>query len=520
MHAAFHAHREPPMPAPVMPAPSREIYSVSHLSQAVRTLLEGHFPPLWVEGEISNLSRPASGHCYFTLKDGGSQVRCAMFRNRVLLLREAPANGMQVLLRARVSFYEARGDFQLIVESIEAAGEGRLRREYEALRARLATEGLFDEARKRPLPALPARIGVITSPSGAAIRDVLSTLARRAPGIPVRLYPSAVQGEGASAQLVAALRRAGERGDCSVLLLVRGGGSLEDLWAFNDETLARAIRACPLPVISGVGHEIDFTIADFAADLRAPTPTAAAELASPDMRQWATLLERIDRRLRGTALRQLSGLHQRLLLLRTRLDRQTPLRRLQSHAQRLDELDQRLRRALRNRLAGERMRLAQLEQRIAAQSPRRRLALQSERWRPLPARLQAALLRRIVMLRTLAQQTRQRLNAQAPQRRSAEADARRAQLERRLCAALQHTFEARRQRLAAAARQLDAVSPLATLGRGYAIVTDAHGQVLRDAAHIAVGDMLQARLAHGQLLCRVLQHMEPSQAACPAADET
>ncbi|HND99538.1 MAG TPA: exodeoxyribonuclease VII large subunit, partial [Plasticicumulans sp.] len=282
------------MNEPVVPA--RDIVSVSALVRQARGLLEMNLPMLWVEGEISNLARPASGHLYFTLKDEFAQVRCAMFRTRALLLREAPANGRQVLVRARVTLYEARGEFQLVVESLEPAGEGRLRRAFEALRARLEAEGLFDAAHKRAIPRLAQRIGVLTSPAGAALRDVLTTLARRAPQIPVIVYPVPVQGDGAAAKIIAMLKTAAARAECDVLLLVRGGGSLEDLQAFNDEALARAVRACPIPVIAGIGHETDVSITDLVADLRAATPTAAAVAASPDTADWRERTTRLTLR--------------------------------------------------------------------------------------------------------------------------------------------------------------------------------------------------------------------------------
>ncbi|MEW5972932.1 MAG: exodeoxyribonuclease VII large subunit, partial [Pseudomonadota bacterium] len=271
--------------------------TVSSLVREIRALLEGNFPLVLVEGEISNLARPGSGHLYFTLKDAGAQLRCAMFRNRASLLRFRPQDGAHVLVRARITVYEPRGDLQLVVEHIEEAGLGALQRAFEQLKHRLAAEGLFEATRKRPLPALPHRIGIITSPSGAAVRDVLHVLERRFPMIPLRVYPTSVQGAGAADEIVAALRRANEDGDCDVLLLVRGGGSLEDLWPFNEERVARAIAASQLPVISGVGHETDFTIADFVADARAPTPSAAASLAVPDALAVADQLRALEGRL-------------------------------------------------------------------------------------------------------------------------------------------------------------------------------------------------------------------------------
>ncbi|MFO1352844.1 MAG: exodeoxyribonuclease VII large subunit [Gammaproteobacteria bacterium] len=355
--------------------PDRPIYTVSKLNAAVRALLEGEFALIWLEGEISNLARPASGHLYFSLKDSTAQIRCALFRNRSQALDTSRiANGQQVLVRARVSLYEPRGDYQLIVEHLEDAGEGMLRRAFEALKAKLAAEGLFDSERKRPLPRFPTRIGVITSPSGAAIRDVLSVLRRRFPALPVLLYPVQVQGETAAAEIVQALQLASARRDCEVLLLVRGGGSLEDLQAFNTEIVARAIHASAIPVVSGVGHEIDFTIADFVADLRAPTPSAAAELASPDRAEWLERVHRLEARLASAFRGRFDQRRQRLDWLAQHLARLRPDRRLQALMQRTDEWEQRLRQALRHALSQRRQRLAELSRALHGVSPLQTLA--------------------------------------------------------------------------------------------------------------------------------------------------
>ena len=350
-------------------APNRDIYTVSRLNQAARALLEGEFPSPWVAGEVSNLSRPSSGHLYFSLKDAKAQIRCALFQNRASLFRDCPRNGQQVLVRGRVSLYEPRGDFQIIVEYVEEAGAGALRRAYDELRLRLEREGLFDPARKRPLPRFPRRIGVITSPSGAAIRDVLTTLRRRCPGLPVLVHPVPVQGEGAAEHIAQTIRLASRRQDCDLLLLVRGGGSLEDLWAFNEETVARAIVDCAIPLVTGVGHETDVTIADFAADLRAATPTAAAELASPDRLEWLRQVRLLAARLDGALQRRMIQQRQWLAELTRRLDRAQPRRRLRDRAQRLDELDQRLRAALRQRLATASQILRGLSGQLHALSP-------------------------------------------------------------------------------------------------------------------------------------------------------
>ena len=271
-----------------LPFEERRILSVSSLNREARRIVETGLGTVWVEGEISNLSRPSSGHLYWSLKDSDAQVRCAMFRLAARGLGFELANGQQVLLRARASLYEARGEYQLIVEYAEEAGEGVLRRKFEELKRRLAAEGLFEPARKRAIPKMPRRIGVITSGTGAALHDVLTALRRRFPLTSVLIYPTPVQGPGSAEEIARTLALADRRAECDVLILTRGGGSLEDLWAFNEEVVARAIAALALPIICGVGHEIDFTIADFVADLRAPTPSQAAELAVPDQREWLT----------------------------------------------------------------------------------------------------------------------------------------------------------------------------------------------------------------------------------------
>ena len=349
--------------------PDRDIYTVSRLNQDVRTLLEGEFPSLWVEGEVSNLSRPSSGHLYFSLKDARAQIRCALFQNRAFLFRDCPRNGQHVLVRGRVSLYEPRGDFQIIVEYVEEAGAGALRRAYDELRLKLEREGLFAPERKRPLPCFPHRIGVITSPTGAAIRDVLTTLRRRCPSVPVLLYPAPVQGDGAAERIASTIRLASERRDCDVLLLARGGGSLEDLQTFNEEPVARAIFVCSIPLVTGIGHETDVTIADFAADLRAATPTAAAELASPDRLEGLRRVRLLAERLDGALQRRFAEQRQRLAELTRRLDRAQPRHRLRDRAQRLDDLDQRLRAAMRLRLATASQRLCGLSNHLHALSP-------------------------------------------------------------------------------------------------------------------------------------------------------
>ena len=335
----------------------------------MRSLLESGLGTLWVEGEISNLARPASGHWYFSLKDRDAQIRCAMFRQRNVLSRFAPREGQLVVAFGRVSLYEPRGDYQLLVELMEDAGVGALQRAFDELKARLAAEGLFAPERKRALPTAPRRIGVITSPTGAAIRDIVQVLRRRCPAAQILIYPSPVQGAAAAAALIAAVELAGKRAEVDVLILARGGGSIEDLWAFNDERLARAILASPIPIVTGIGHEIDFTIADFVADLRAPTPSAAAQLVAPDAAVWRQRLEQLLARFTAAARRALRSEQLRLEALTRRLQQSHPGARLQQHSQRLDELEARLRLSLRARIAAGTARLESAARALQAVSP-------------------------------------------------------------------------------------------------------------------------------------------------------
>lgn len=355
--------------SPDNPIAVREVYSPSALTRFVRDLLEDVLPLIWIEGEISNFSRPTSGHLYFTLKDSGAQVRCAMFKPRSTWLRFKPGDGMRVLARARVSLYEARGEFQLIVDSLEEAGEGALQRAFEQLKAKLAAEGLFDIDRKRPIPQMPRRIGVITSPSGAAIRDVLSVIARRFPLAEIEILPVPVQGKDAPPAIVAMLDAASAACRHDVLLLTRGGGSLEDLWAFNDEAVARAIRASAIPVVSAIGHEIDFTIADFAADLRAPTPSAAAELLVPDAAEIARGFARHRQRIEQLLRRGLETRAQRLDHLLARINAQRPQMRLARADERLHMLHRRLADRARSGIERRASRLGELVRTLHAVSP-------------------------------------------------------------------------------------------------------------------------------------------------------
>ena len=431
------------------PGPETRVYQPIELNREVKLHLEAGFPRLWIAGEISNLARPASGHWYFTLKDDRAQIRCALFRGQRGNVEGRPESGDQVLVRGRLSLYEARGDYQLIADAMLPAGSGALQQAFEALKKKLEAEGLFDSALKRPLPAYPATIAVVTSPTGAAVRDILTTLGRRWPAARVKLYKTQVQGDQAAAAVVRALEAVDRDASADVVILARGGGSLEDLWAFNDETLARCIRAMRMPVVSGVGHETDFTIADFAADLRTATPTAAAEAVTPD----------------GPALlRQVEALRQRLI--------RSPARELQQHWQRLDSLDRRL----------------------AGQHPARRLAEAATRLAELNRRTRRAGRAALEKADTRHTTLRQRLLARHPKRRLDEFEQRRQAMRKRLVRAFNTEISRHSARLSGTARALDNVSPLAVLARGYALIENEHGQVLSRREDFAQSQTIYTRV--------------------------
>lgn len=445
-----------PMQTSTITQPQRDIISVTQLNRRARQLLETHMSLLWVEGEISNLACPSSGHWYFTLKDASAQVKCAMFRNRNMHVRTPPQHGQQVLVRARVSLYEGRGDYQLIVEHMEDAGEGALQRAFEALKAQLHQEGLFDPAHKRPLPALPRHIGVITSPTGAAIRDILHVAARRFPSIPVSVFPVAVQGAEAAGQIVRALHNANQLSDCDLLIVGRGGGSLEDLWPFNEEIVARAIYTSRIPVISAVGHEVDFTIADFVADVRAPTPSAAAEIATPNGLEMLQQFYGYEVLLQESLRRRLTRNHERLAAVSARL--QHPRQKLQAQAQHLDNLEIRLRQVMQRKLQQQQHRLGNLRLRHEGLNP----------------------------VKTLRQHRQQMT-----------------WLEQRLTASMKQKLEQARHSLGKHAALLDSVSPLSILQRGYSVTRDEHGKVLRSSEAVQAGDRLTTHLSKGVIYSTV-----------------
>lgn len=406
---------------------------------------------LWIEGEVSNFACPASGHWYFTLKDERAQCRAAMFKGRNSRVGFIPKNGQHVLIRAQVTLYEARGEYQLVVDHLEDAGVGELMRRYEVLKSKLDAEGLFNSQLKKPIPAQPRKIGIVTSPTGAAIRDVLSVLARRAPHIPVMLFPTIVQGERAAEEILQAMRNAKSQGDCDVLLLVRGGGSLEDMWCFNDEALAREIAHFPIPVVTGIGHEIDFTIADFVADMRAPTPSVAAETVSPDHYEMMQTVDEYIRRIAIQARQCLSRFNQQLVQLDKRLQLQHPQRQFQALKIRLNHAYDALLERERNRIDNERHRLQLCQSVIAQSSP-------------------------LIMIR----QQREALNS----------------LHISNTSAMKQTVLVAKHRLALQAKSLDALSPLKTLSRGFAKITK-DAKLISSVNQLCSGDEIDITLSDG-----------------------
>jgi exodeoxyribonuclease VII large subunit len=437
------------------PSASAAAITVSELNRRASQLLERGIAKVWVEGEISNLARPASGHVYFTLKDAKAQLRCAWFKQRQRGPTIQLKNGDKMLALGKVSIYETRGEYQMVVERMEPIGEGELRRRFELLKIKLQGEGLFDEDRKRELPSLPSRIGIVTSPSGAAVRDILSILKRRFPLVPVIIYPTAVQGEAAAGEIVAAIKSATGRDECDVLIVSRGGGSLEDLWPFNEEIVARAIGDCPIPVVSAVGHEVDFTIVDFVADLRAPTPSGAAELVVPDQDEWQRMIASTANRIAALSRSHLERTAQTVDWLSKRLGQSSPAAIVARQKAWLGNLHQVMTAAMRYSLTKRRGDLERVRSRLLQRSPALRV-----------------------------QNSVARLNS----------------LNHRLVTSGRDQVLRRKSQLGLVARGLHSVSPLATLDRGYAIVTDGKtGQVVTDAGKLKKGDSISARLSVGSV---------------------
>ncbi|HCG7156909.1 TPA: exodeoxyribonuclease VII large subunit [Vibrio parahaemolyticus] len=433
---------------------NQNIFTVSRLNAEVRLLLENEMGIVWLVGEISNFSAPVSGHWYLTLKDSRAQVKCAMFRGNNRRVTFKPANGNQVLVKARLSLYEPRGDYQLIIESMQPEGDGRLQQEFEELKMKLAAEGLFAQTNKLPLPEHPKRVGIITSKTGAALYDILDVLKRRDPSLPVVIYPTMVQGDDAAIQIAQAIGRANSRNECDVLIVGRGGGSLEDLWCFNNEILARTIAASQIPIISAVGHEVDMTIADFVADVRAPTPSAAAELVSRDNSHKDQSLVAKQHKLASAMRYYLAQQKQQSAQLLHRLERQHPSYQLQRQSQQLDELDMRLRRAMQRFIDTRQQAVERKYHRLQLNSPIKHLAQQKSRLERVEHKLMDAMDRKLLTMR---------------------------------------------HQLAIAAEKLDTVSPLATLKRGYSITQTDQGKVVTSADDVKTGDLLVTRLANGEI---------------------
>ncbi|KJF93969.1 exodeoxyribonuclease VII large subunit [Photobacterium leiognathi] len=436
------------------------IYTVSSLNAQVRLILENEMGVVWLIGELSNFSMPVSGHWYFTLKDSRAQVKCAMFKGSNRHVTFKPGNGNQVLVKARLSLYEPRGDYQLIIESMQPEGDGRLQQQFEQLKMSLAAEGLFAQSLKKSLPEQPKRVGIITSKTGAALHDILHVLQRRDPSLPIVIYPTMVQGEGAAISIAQAIGRANARQECDVLIVGRGGGSLEDLWAFNEESVARTIAASQIPIVSAVGHEVDVTIADFVADVRAPTPSAAAELISRDMTHQTQLLDRKRQQLRHAITAYLSQSLRQTTQLQHRLERQHPQLRLNLQQQHLDEISQRLTQAMARKLQKHQQHVEHNNYKLSLYSP-------------------ASLVR----------------NAQRNLERS----------EQRLYDALDRKLLNARHKLAVAAEKLETVSPLATLARGYSITRNEQGDVIRKASQVNAGDTLITTVTDGEIHSNVIK---------------
>ncbi|MGP6488654.1 exodeoxyribonuclease VII large subunit [Duffyella gerundensis] len=434
------------------PLPNANIFTVSRLNTTVRKLLEMEMGQIWLSAEISNFSQPSSGHWYFTLKDDGAQVRCAMFRNSNRRVTFRPQNGQQVLVRATITLYEPRGDYQLIAESMQPAGDGLLQQQFEQLKMRLAAEGLFEQMHKQPLPDPAQQVGVITSSTGAALHDVLRVLHRRDPSLPVIIYPTPVQGQDAPAAIVRAIEIANQRAECDVLIVGRGGGSLEDLWSFNDERVARAIFASRIPIVSAVGHETDVTIADFVADLRAPTPSAAAELVSRNQIEL--------------------------------------LRQLQSQQQRMEM-------AMDYYLAQQQRAWSRLHHRLQQQHPQLRLARQQTTLFRLQRRLDDAIQLQLRQATRTQDRLTQRLAQQQPEARLHHAQQQLQQWHYRLQQAVFQQLNRDKQRFGVRAAQLEAVSPLATLARGFSVTTAADGNVVKKTSQLQRGETLKTRLDDG-----------------------
>lgn len=480
----------------------RPVYTVSGLTQQIASVVSSQFATLRVEGELSNLSRPGSGHWYFSLKDSRSQIRCAMFRHRNRQVAFQPENGQQILIRGKLDIYQQRGDLQFIAEHMEIAGLGALQRQFEETRAKLQALGWFDDTHKKPLPAWPRTIGLVTSPTGAAIRDILNVVRRRAPGTHIYIYPTLVQGNQAAANIIRQIRIAEQRNEVDVLLLARGGGSLEDLWAFNDEALAKTVFECSLPIVTGVGHETDITIADYVADLRAPTPSAAAELTVPDYAAAGLALNKLSGRLGNAMNRQLTYRQQLARQLNTRLVNRHPRRRMQQQMQYLDSLTIRLHQQLRRRHLSAVQALGSLTTRLSRRHPARVIEQRHTQLGQLASRNFNAMEHRLQQQQIRLRERTHQLLRFSPQSRIPILHQRLEELRNRNLLFIRRLLGDKRHQVDSAARALNAVSPLATLSRGYAAIS-LKGKIVNDSAQLMAGDEIQARLARGSFRATV-----------------
>lgn len=440
-----------------MDLPERKIYTVSELTLEIKDLLEGEYPSVWIQGEISNYKHAPSGHSYFNLSDGAAQIRCVMFKTQNRFLKFRPEDGLQIIAWGRISVYGPRGDYQLIIDTMEPLGIGSLMLAFEQLKQKLAREGLFDEARKKPIPRFPRTIGLVTSPKGAAVRDMIRIATRRFAGINILVSSTSVQGDKAPNEIVAALERISSADDVDVILMGRGGGSVEDLWAFNDERVVRAVAACPIPIVSAVGHETDFTLTDFAADLRASTPSAAAELVVPDRRELHERAVQLTARLRASMMRSVDRMGGLIEEIVKRL--YDPRRAIDERRQRLDETVGRLAAATRRMLSGRRVDLDRMSTRLRPELLRRPLTAGRTQWEASTLRLSRCARSELIRARVSVESL---------------------------------------------ASKLESLSPLAVLARGYSVTLGHETRaVLRDTAEVEIGDEVDVRLQRGELQCRV-----------------
>ncbi|MCK3656369.1 exodeoxyribonuclease VII large subunit [Pasteurellaceae bacterium Macca] len=484
------------------------VLTIAQLNRSVKTVLEIEFGHVWLVGEISNFSQPVSGHWYLTLKDEQAQVRCAMFRMKNQRVNFRPQNGMQVLVRATVSLYEPRGDYQVIIESMQPAGDGLLQQQFEQLKMKLASEGLFAQSAKKPIPDFVKRVGIITSSSGAALQDMLNILKRRDPSLNVVIYPTMVQGKEATAEIIAMLALANARQECDVLILGRGGGSLEDLWCFNEEALARAIFASQIPIISAVGHETDVTISDFVADLRAPTPSAAAELVSRDQQELIRQLQHQFDKINLAFDRLWTEKTNHFARLRLRLNAQHPARQLQHRQQRLAQVQQQAQRAMQSLLFYRQHRLEQLSQRLQSQHPSRQLARQWEQLQRLETRSKNAVMQLWLRREQRWQRAKDKLYRNPLPHHIQQQQQQWGQLEQRLIFAMEKTFNQRQQAFGRLCVQLEGLSPLKILARGYSVTQNAQGVAITTPQQVALGEQLTTRLAKGYVLSEVTKIVE------------